>query len=183
LRYKITNDRIPAHLKQFEYNIGLQLSDIFQLPKTQNTPHAAFPSTHYKKYIKIIEERMITKEEILKGKIKEIYIRVKTTTVRNIVTQSIFGATTPNYKWIHHALLPNYLKTFNYKLANNALPVQPKFKLNIPELNPYCFLCKTTYESDIHLFSKCVEIKALLHYVTRIYYNITKNIQYTSIKQ
>jgi len=77
LRYKITNDRIPANLKHFEYNIGLQLSNIFQLPKTQSTPHAAFLSTHYKKYIKIIEERKITKEEILKGKIKEIYIRVK----------------------------------------------------------------------------------------------------------
>ena len=71
LRYKITNDRIPAHLKHFEYNIGLQLSNIFQLPKTQNTPHAAFPSTHYKKYIKIIEERKITKEEILKEKSKK----------------------------------------------------------------------------------------------------------------
>jgi len=110
----------------------------------------------------------------MKGKIKKIYIRVKTTTVRNIVTQSIFGTTTPNYKLIHHPLLPNYLKTFNHKLENNALPVQAKFKLNIPDLNPYCFLSKTTYENDIHLFSKCVEIKALLHYVTRIYYNITK---------
>jgi len=48
LRYKITNDRIPAHLKYFEYNIDLQLSNIFQLPKTQNAPHAAFPSSDYK---------------------------------------------------------------------------------------------------------------------------------------
>ena len=36
------------------------------------------------------------------------------------------------------------------------------------------FPCKTTYENDIHLFSKCVEIEALLQYVTRIYHNITK---------
>ena len=76
------------------------------------------------------------------------------------------------YRWIHHPPLPNYMKTFDFQLANK--PVQANFKLHIPDLNLYCFLCETTHENDIHLFSKCAEIKVLLHYVTRIYYNITK---------
>ena len=71
LRYKIKNGELPAHLKHIQYNIGLHLSNIFQLPRTHNTPHAAFLSVHYKN---IIEEGKKTKEGILKGQIMEIYI-------------------------------------------------------------------------------------------------------------
>jgi len=44
---------------------------------TQNTPLAAFPSPFYKQILKIIEEYKITKKELIKGKMKEIYKRLK----------------------------------------------------------------------------------------------------------
>jgi len=69
--------------------------------------------------------------------------------------------------------LPNYLKTFNYKSLNNLLPLESKFKLNIIDLKPNCHLCLIHYETNIHLFNKCVIIKPLLHHVTRLYVNVT----------
>jgi len=37
---------------------------------------------------------------------------------------------------IHHPILSNYLKTFNFRLTNNILPLQAKYKQNVPSLNP-----------------------------------------------
>ena len=51
-RMRLLNEKLPYHLNQLEYNIGLQISNIFQFPKLNNTPHAAQPSPYYKQIIK-----------------------------------------------------------------------------------------------------------------------------------
>jgi len=76
---KSVKETLPHHLNHIEYNIGLQLKNRFQLPKLNNTPHASHPSPFYKQFIKIIEQHNMTQEEILRGKMKEIYARIKTT--------------------------------------------------------------------------------------------------------
>jgi len=35
----------------------------------------------------------------------------------------------------------DYLKTLNFKIVTNLLPIEAKFKQNIPALNPQCHLC------------------------------------------
>ena len=79
------------------------------------------------------------------------------------------GITKPNYNWIHHPILANYLKTFNFKLTNNILPAQATYKQNVLSLNPYCYLCKKKYKNDIHLFHKCIKIQPLLNYAASIF--------------
>jgi len=111
---KTNTEKLPPHLRHFEYNIGLQISNILQIPRTQSTPHAALPSPHYKQFLKIIEEYKLTKEElIIKGKINEIYKRLKSILkIRKEISYNPLKITTPNLEWIHHPELPNYLKTF-----------------------------------------------------------------------
>jgi len=176
IRAKINNEKLPPHLRHFEYNIGLQISNILQIPRTQSTPHAALPSPYYKQFLKIIEEYKTTKEELIKGKINEIYKRLKSIPkIRKEISYNPLKITTPIWSGftIPYCRLPNYLKTFNYKLLNNLLPLESKFKPNIIDLKPNCHICLTQYETDIHLFSKCVIIKPLLHHVTRLYFNFT----------
>jgi len=69
--------------------------------------------------------------------------------------------------------MPNYLKTFNYKLLNNLLPLEFKFKSNRMDLKLNCHLCSTHYETDIHLFNKCAIINPPLHHTTRLFFNAT----------
>jgi len=127
-----------------------------------------------KQFLKVIEEYKITIEELIKAKINEIYKRLKSIPkIRKEISYNPLKIATRNVERIHHTILPNYLKTFNYKLLNNLLPLEPKFKPNIIDLKPNCHLCLTQYETDIHLFSKCVIIKPLLHHVTRLYFNVT----------
>jgi len=67
------------------------------------------------------------------------------------------------------------IKTLKTPTPKNLLPVEAKFKQNIPALNPQCHLCNEIYENDIHLFHKCKYIQPLLQYATTIYSKTTQN--------
>ena len=126
--------------------------------------------------IKIVEQYKITKEEIVRGRKKEILHRIKTPkTPTPSQLEITLHITKPNYSWIHYPIFPNYLKTFNFKIVKNLLPVEAKFKQNIPALNAQCHLCNEKYENDLHLFHKCKHIQPLLQYATTIYLKTTQN--------
>ena len=121
-----------------------------------------------------MEKYKITYEELLKGNIKEIYQRIKSKNTHTKSKLDIYlKITSPNYIWLHHPLLPNYLKTFNYQLTKNILPVRVKAQLNKRDSLPFCYFCKEALENDIHLFTKCSQIQPLLKYTTELYYRIT----------
>jgi len=85
---------------------------------------------------------------------KEIYVRIKATKPSTLSQLEMrLGITKPNYNWIHHPTLPIYLKTFNFKLTNNILPLQAKYKQNDPSLNPYCYLCKKNMKTIYTIFT------------------------------
>jgi len=77
LRFRLTNEILPQSLQQVEYNIDLQISNLFRIAKNNTMPHAATPSPYYKKQLQIVEKYKIIYEELLKGNIKEIYQRIK----------------------------------------------------------------------------------------------------------
>jgi len=175
-RTRLLKGNLPYHLNQLEYNTGLQLSNLFQFPKLNNTPHAARPSPYYKYMIKIVKQYKITKEEITRRRTKETLHRIKTPKTPTLCQFQIkLHITKPNYSWIHHPIFPYYLKTFNFKIVKNLLPVEAKFKQNIPALNPQCHQCNEKYENDIHLFHKCKYIQPFLQYATTIYSKTTQN--------
>ena len=177
-RTRLLKDNLPYHLNQLEYNTGLQISNLFQFPELNNTPDVARPPRYYKYMIKVVEQYTITKEEIIRGRTKEILHRIKTPkTPTPSQLEITLHITKPNYSWIRHPIFPNYLKTFNFKIVKNLLPVEAKFKQNIPALNLQCHLCNEKYENDIHLFHKCKYIQPLLQYATTIYSKTPKTTQ------
>ena len=174
LRFRLTNEILPQSLQPVEYNIGLQISNLFRIAKNNTTPHAASPSPYYKKQLRIVEKYKITYEELLKGNIKEIYQRIKSKNTHSKSKLDIYlKITSPNYTWLHHPVLPNYLKTFNYQLTKNVLPVRVKTQIDKRDSLPLCYFCKEALENDIHLFTKCPQIQPLLKYTTELYYRIT----------
>jgi len=49
---------------------------------------------------------------------KEIYQRIKSKNTNTKLKLDVYlKITSPNYTWLHHPLLANYLKTFNYQLT------------------------------------------------------------------
>ena len=111
---------------------------------------------------------------MIKGKINKIYKRLKSIPkIQKKNSCNRLKITTSNLEWIHHPIMPSYLKTFNYKLLNNLLSLESKFKPNIIDLKPNCHLCSTHNETDNHLFSKCAKINPLLHHTTRLFFNVT----------
>ena len=54
-----------------------------------------------------------------------------------------------NFRWklVNQNILPNYLKTFNYRTVRNLLP----FSLDSGE----CALCLQFQDTAVHVFAKC----------------------------
>ena len=105
-----------ANTYLIEYEIGLVLSKTYKLKQLNHLPHRYNLSPYYEQSIRILTKYKITLEELQTGKIKPIYKRLSLT----------------DYNWSDHDkmrwkltfndILPNYLKTFNYRTVWNLLP-------------------------------------------------------------
>ena len=68
-----------------------------------------------------------------------------------------------DYYKLHKKIFPTYMKTFNYKVHFNLLPVKNKFNhfcLDSEE-KVTCPFCDIHFESEFHLFSKCSKLIVL----------------------
>ena len=112
---------IPLTKEQYmiEYNLGFQLSKVLNVPVNNRNLHRLTPMKNYAFILKFIREMKITGDELLKGRIKPIYERI------------IYEKTNHRFSidWgrLHVKVLPNYLKTFNYRAAKDILPFKTKF--------------------------------------------------------
>ena len=59
---------------------------------------------------------------------------------------------------MHISVLPNYLKSFNFKVHYNLLPVKAKFLRYELDNESRCKFCCIGYESIDHIFAKCVKL-------------------------
>ena len=53
-----------------EFEIGLSLSKLYDLPKLNHIPHCDYPTLYYQKTLQILTEYKITLQELTKGKFK-----------------------------------------------------------------------------------------------------------------
>ena len=104
-QYRVNN--IPLTREQFfiEYNLGLSLSKILNIPVNNRTPHRLTPMEPYAQILKLIRSFKITGEDLVKGRIKLIYEKFIHSQIKHVRS---------NCYRLHMNFFPNYLKTFNY---------------------------------------------------------------------
>ena len=154
-----------------EYQLGHQLSKKYNLKTFNNIPHTTEISSFYKHSLDVLNKYQITKKELEENKIKHIYNRIIDQLASN-KTPSTLNV----WKNVHHTILPNYLKSFNYKLIWNLLPFKTQYKpFNLDNPQTICPFCKKGPDSSTHIFVKCKLTQNIRNFVQCNIKNLTKN--------
>ena len=135
------NPLFKTETNLIEFEIGLTLSKMYNLPKLNYIPHRDHPTPYYHKTIQIFKLYKITLQELTKGKIRQIYYRLSYFDKRPFRVET--------FRWILVAsrILPKYLKTFNYRTVRNLLPFSPE--------PGECALCLQFQDTAVHVMAKC----------------------------
>ena len=77
------------------------------------------------------------------------------------------------WKQIHNDILSNYLKTFNYKLTWNLLPVKLKPHIAAYHQTNMCSFCNFSEETVSHLFITCVKLNSVWDFIIHLIFKLT----------
>ena len=118
--------------------------------------HRFQPDEYYEEMYNTIKKYKITLEELMDGKISQIYYRI-------LCDIGLNRGKGPEYNRMHKNIFPSYLKTFNYKLHFDLLPVKNKFHRFCldSEEKITCPFCNINMESTFHIFAKCSKLVRL----------------------
>ena len=160
--FKTRKKNTPFNTETYliEFEIGLTLSKMYDLPKLNHIPHRDYPTPYYQNTLQILKENEITLQELTNGKIRQIYNRISYPDKRPS-RQEIF-----RWKLINQNLLPNYLKTFNYRTVHYLLPFSPE--------PAECALCLQLQDSAVHVFAKCSITRQIWSILQEVFNKITK---------
>ena len=150
-----------------EAEVGLKMTEInskLNLQPLRNIPHHASISKHYKAALDIIRYYKISAEELATGKIDVIYkiiqngsSRTKYPGVPNVEFIQMPECRTT----IHHDILPNYLKTFIYRMKNCLIPLKCTYTDFGLDNDSRCEFCNINYETNYHVFMECEKVKTV----------------------
>ena len=133
MKCKVENVTLSNDLFFVEYNLGVQLARMFGFHINNRTPHAYQPSTVYSYVMEIIQVYKITRDELVLGSVNKIYKRI------------IFSLNESNSKFKYNRILcnalPSYLQSFNFRLYNDLLPVNTKFRHYALDNDSCCYFC------------------------------------------
>ena len=160
--FKTRKKNTPFNTETYliEFEIGLTLSKMYNLPKLNHIPHPDYPTPYYQNTLQILKEYEITLQELTNGKIRQIYNRISYPDKRPS-RQEIF-----RWKLVSQNILPNYLKTFNYRTVRNLLPFSPE--------PGECALCLQFQDSAVHVFARCSITRQIWTILQDIFNNITE---------
>ena len=160
--FKTREKNIPFNTETYliEFEIGLTLSKMYNLPKLNYIPHRDHLTPYYQKTIEILKQYKITLQELTKGKVRHIYNRLSYPDKRPS-HQEIF-----RWNLVTSSILPNYLKTFNYRTVRHLLP----FSLESSE----CALCLQLQDTAVHVFARCSVTRKIWSILQEILNNITE---------
>ena len=158
IRNKDTSFNTETYLTEFE--IGLTLSKMYNLPILNHIPHRDYLTPYYQKTIQILKEHEITLEELTNGKIRQIYNRISYPDKRPSRQETF------HWKLVSQNILPNYLKTFNYRTVRNLLPFNPE--------PGECALCLQFQDSAVHVFARCSITRQIWTILQDVFDNITE---------
>ena len=154
------NDTFNTETYLIEFEIGMSLSKLYDLPILNHIPHRDYPIPYFQKTLQILKEYKISLEELTKGKIKQIYNRISYPNKRPS-RQEIF-----RWKLVHQNILPNYLNTYNYRTVHYLLPISPE--------PGECALCLQLQDSAVHVFAKCSITRQIWTILNKVLSNITE---------
>ena len=160
--FKTREKNTPFNTKAYliEFEIGLTLSKMYNLPKLNHIPHSDYPTPYYQKTIQILKECEITLQVLANGKIRQIYNRISYSDKRP------FRQDTFRWKLVTQNILPNYLKTFNYRTVRNFLPFTPE--------PGECALSLQFQNSAVHVFGRCRITRTIWTILQEVFNNITE---------
>ena len=131
-----------------DLNIGRQISRLIGIPVNNRRPHRLTPTAHYERILKFITEMNISPENLKKGRIKIIYENI-------IASKTNTNYIVPKWRRVHASILPNYLKTFNFKVCYDMLPFKTKFVNFQLDTDSRCNFCNFHPDTHPHVFCKC----------------------------
>ena len=157
---KVNDADLSCNMSFMEYNIGHQLCRLFGFTLNNSTVHRAEPNVYYSHMLKVISNYNIGLEELLEGKISKIYYRV----VYEYGERRAGGVL---YSRLHRSIFPNYLKTFNFKVHFDLLPVKAKFhELSLDSQEKVtCPFCSLNLESAVHIFANCKKLNKVWEFL------------------
>ena len=97
---------------------------------------------------------------MIKGKIRQIYNRL------SYLNKRSYHQETFCWKLVTSSILPNYLKTFNYKTFRYLLPFNPE-----PD---ECALFLQLQDTAVHVFAKCSKTRQIWSILQEVLNNITE---------
>ena len=156
MKEKVSGDGLSESMYFVEYNLGQQLSGRFELSRNNSTVHRFQPNEHYREMYDIVKKYNITLEELVDGKIGQVYKRI-------LYDIGVDRGKGPEYNKMHKSIFPSYLKTFNYKVHFDLLPVKNKFHQFCldSDVKITCPFCNINMESTFHIFAKCSKLTQL----------------------
>ena len=176
IKLKAANEALPYFLHYIEYYLGWQLCALYDLPKCTSKIHALMPNNIYECCYKMLNDYGITLEECQQDhSFSRIYHRIV-----NDYSEKRRRGNAKLYR-IHYKCLPEYLKSFNYKLYFNLLPLNTKFVYYCLDTDSRCYFCKWGPENEWHLFGKCKCLKPLWQALDEVI-KIALNIPYSFIR-
>ena len=164
-----------------EFNIGHQLSSLWNLPVNNDTTHAFHPNDIYKykfDFLKQLKDLGINKQDLLEAKVKNIY---------QLVLEKINSFNlTVRWRVMHSKIFPNYLISFNYKVHFNLLPVKSKFQTFALDNDSRCVFCNLCFETLIHILGKCNKLAVLWDFLDEVmalmniyyHFSVKRKLQY-----
>ena len=160
--FKTRKKNTPFNTETYliEFEIRLTLSKMYNLPKLNHIPHRDYPTPYYQKTLQILKEYEITIQKLTNGKIRQIYNQISYPDKRSSHQETF------RWKLVSQNILPNYLKTFNYRTVRNLLP----FSLEPGE----CALCLQFQDSAVHVFARCSITRQIWTILRDIFNNITE---------
>ena len=133
---------------------------MYDLPKLNHIPQRDYPTSYYQKTLQILKKYKITLEELNKGKIRQIYNRLSYPEKRPSRQETF------RWKLVNQNILPNYLKTFNYRTVRYLLPFSPD--------SGKCAWCLQFQDTAVHVFTKCSITRQIRTILQEVFSNITK---------
>ena len=99
----------------------------------------------------MIKQVGIKDEDLLTCKVNVIYHKV----LESLNSHRF----SPNHRILHLNCLPNYLKSFNFKVHFDLLPVKGKFLHYGLDNDSRCSFCCIGFETAVHICGKCLKLK------------------------
>ena len=152
-----------------EYNVGWQICKYLGVPINLACPHRPKPNVIFKEILEIIRDNKIPAEVLIEGKVNNVYKYI----ILNNCTDNVY----PKYSRMHNKIFPNYLKSFNFQVYHNLLPVKRMFRDFALDNDSTCNFCDLHPETHPHIFSQCKRLELLWEFLDEVLLLLNDNIE------